>query len=149
MFVFGEGYRWILLGGSGIKKGWEGGGGNDASLHSAIFDAARVRGVLRCYDAIHLVLQWGVTLLVMISLRVKAEKPQKRQRFCSFVLFSFLIPVHHQYKNLPTHYREKKCAELNQAAVSVDEMSPVPTGRLVLEDAINFRFYPGILPQKG
>ena len=28
------------------------GGGNDASLHSAMFDSARVRGVLRCYDAI-------------------------------------------------------------------------------------------------
>ena len=37
------------LGGSRIKKE---GGGNEASLHSAMFDSAQVRGLLRCYDAI-------------------------------------------------------------------------------------------------
>ena len=84
-----------------------------------------------------------------VFLASEARKTSKKTVLCSFVLLSFLIPVHHQHKNLPTHYREKKCAELNQAAVSVNEMSPVPAGRLVLEDAINFRFYPGTLPQKG
>ena len=32
------------------KKG--GGGGNHTSMHSAMFDSARVRGALCCYDAI-------------------------------------------------------------------------------------------------
>ena len=37
------------------------GGGNDASLHSAMFDSARVRGVLSCYDAIDRVVR-GLSL---------------------------------------------------------------------------------------
>ena len=84
------GERSLGLGGSGIEKK---GGGNDASLHSAMFDSARVRGVFRCYDAIDRVVEWAITFLVKSSLRVKAEQSKKRQRFCSFVLFSLPVPV--------------------------------------------------------
>ena len=49
---------WVMVGGS-EKEG--GGDGNDASLHSAMFDSARVRGVLRCYDAIDRVVR-GLSL---------------------------------------------------------------------------------------
>ena len=80
----------IRLGGSGKEKK---GGGNDASLHSAMFDSARVRGVFRCYDAIDRVVEWAITFLVKSSLRVKAEQSKKRQRFCSFVLFPLPVPV--------------------------------------------------------
>ena len=45
-----------VQGGSEKKGSWNkekrGGGGNHASMHSAMFDSARVRGALRCYDAI-------------------------------------------------------------------------------------------------
>ena len=34
---------------------------------------------------------WALTFLVMSSLRVKAKRPQKRQSFCSFVLFFLLL----------------------------------------------------------
>ena len=73
------------------KKG--GGDGNDASLQSAMFDSARVRGVLSVYDAIDRVLEWVITFLVKSSLRVKAEQSKRRQRFCSFVLFFGSLPV--------------------------------------------------------
>ena len=59
--------RSVELGGSGIKKK-RGGGGNDASLRSALFDSARVRGVLRCYDAIDRVGGPAVTFVATSSL---------------------------------------------------------------------------------
>ena len=58
-----------------------------------MFDSARVRGVFRFYDAIDRVVEWAITFLVKSSLRVKAEQSKKRQRFCSFVLFSLPVPV--------------------------------------------------------
>ena len=127
------------------KKG--GGGGSDASLQSAMFDSARVRGGLRCYDAIDRVVEWVITFLVKSSLRVKAEQSQKRQRFCSFVLFSLPVPV--QIRIYQPIFVEKKFAELNQTALSVGDFFLVPSGRLVLEDAINFRFFLGSFFKKG
>ena len=56
----------MSLGGSGIKK--RGGGGNDASMHSAMFDSARVRGALRCYDTINRVEDRAVVFLARSSL---------------------------------------------------------------------------------
>ena len=51
--------------GSGIKKK---GGGNDASMHSAMFDSARVRGALHCYDTIDRVEDRAVVFLARSSL---------------------------------------------------------------------------------
>ena len=129
-----------------MEKKKRGGGGNDASLHSAMFDSARVRGVFRCYDAIDRVVEWAITFLVKSSLRVKAEQSKKRQRFCSFVLFSLPVPV--QIRIHQPIFVKKKC-KLNQTALSVGGIFLVPSGRLVLEDAINFRFFLGLFLKKG
>ena len=112
-----------------------------------MFDSARVRGGLRCYDAIDRVVEWVITFLVKSSLRVKAEQSQNRQRFCSFVLFSLPVPV--QIRIYQPIFVEKKFAELNQTALSVGDFFLVPSGRLVLEDAINFRFFLGSFFKKG
>ena len=133
--------------GSAIKRGGGGGGDNDASLHSVMIDSARVRGVLCCYDAIDRVVEWVITFLVKSSLRVKAEQSQKRQSFCSFVLFSLPVPV--QIRIYQPNFVKKKLAELNQTALSVGEFFLVPSGRIVLEDAINFRFFLGLFLRKG
>ena len=78
----------IWLRGSGIKK--EGGGvGNDASMHSVIFDSARVRGALRCYDAIDRVEDRAVVFLARSSLWVKSERSRRRQRLGSFTFFQY------------------------------------------------------------
>ena len=57
--------RSVRVGGSGIKKK---GGGNDASMRSAMFDSARVRGALRCYDTIDRVEDRAVVFLARSSL---------------------------------------------------------------------------------
>ena len=114
-----------------------------------MFDSARVRGVFRCYDAIDRVVEWAITFLVKSSLRVKAEQSKKRQRFCSFVLFSLPWPVPVQIRIHQPIFVKKKIAELNQAALSVGGIFLVPSGRLVLEDAINFRFFLGLFLKKG
>ena len=67
------------------------GGGNDASLHSAMFDSARVRGVLRCYDAIDRVVRGFSLSLWCLLCEWRQKRPQKRQSFCSFVLFFLLL----------------------------------------------------------
>ena len=79
----------------------------------------------------------ALTFLVMSSLRVQAKRPSKRTVFlffCSSFLTSFEIT---------NHLREKKREELNQTALSVDEFLAC----LVLEDAINFGFFPRTLLQ--
>ena len=76
----------IILGGSGIKKK---GGGNDTSMHSAMFDSARVRGALRCYDTIDRVEDRAVVFLARSSLWVKSERSRKRQRLCSFIFLQY------------------------------------------------------------
>ena len=55
--------------GSGIKK-WLGGGvaTKHRCMHSAMFDSARVRVVLRCYDTIDRVLELAIIFLVKSSL---------------------------------------------------------------------------------
>ena len=84
----------VTLGGSGIEKK---GGGNDASLHSAMFDSARVRGVFRCYDAIDRVdvVEWAITFLVKSSLRVKAQNNLKKDSV--FVLL-FFFPYQFRFR---------------------------------------------------
>ena len=72
-----------------MEKKKRGGGGNDASLHSAMFDSARVRGVFRCYDAIDLVVEWAITFLVKSSLRVKAEQSKKDSVFVLLFFFPY------------------------------------------------------------
>ena len=85
---------------------------------------------------------WALTFLMMFYLRVKAKRPQKRQSFCSFVLF-FLTTF-----ELTNRLREKKRAELNQTALSVDEIllrssgMPRAGGRHQLPV-----FFPRTLPQ--
>ena len=80
-------YRRIAVRGSEIK-----GGVDDASLHSAMFDSARVRGVLRCHDAIDRVEERVAAFLARSSLWVKAERSRRRQHFL-FVHFSIPVPV--------------------------------------------------------
>ena len=91
--------------------------GNNVSLHSAMFDSARVRGVLRCYNVIDRVVDWVITFLVKSPLRLKTERPQKKDSvlFCC----SFLLTSSDWDKNLPTHFREKKRSELYQTAMLV------------------------------
>ena len=72
-----------------------------ATRHRCI--SARVQDVLRCYDTMNR------------SLRMKEKRPRKRQSFCSFVLFLTSF----EFTNF---LREKKQAELNQTALSVDEI---------------------------
>ena len=101
--------------GSAIKRG--GGGDNDASLHSAMFDSARVRGILCCYSAIDRVVEWVITFLVKSSLRVKAEQSQNKQSFCSFVLFSLPVPVQIRISQ-PNFVKKKTCRTKSNGPVS-------------------------------
>ena len=79
---------------------------------------------------------------MMSSLRVKAKRPQIRQSFCSFILF-FLTAF-----EFTDRLREKKSAEVNQTALSVDEIllrasgMPRAGGRHQLPV-----FFPKTLPQ--
>ena len=54
-----------------------------------MFDSARVRGALRCYDAIDRVEDRAVVFLARSSLWVKSERSRRRQRLCSFIFFQY------------------------------------------------------------
>ena len=123
------------------------GGGNDASLHSAMFDSARVRGVFRCYDAIDRVVELAITFLVKSSLRVKAEQSKKRQRFCSFVLFS--LPVAVQIRiHQPIFVKKKNCRTESNGLVSRWNFS-CSFGQARVGGRNQLPVFPGPLPQKG
>ena len=82
-----------------------------------MFDSARVRGGLRCYDAIDRVVEWVITFLVKSSLRAKAEQSQKKTAFLFFC--SFFLTSSGSDKNLPTHFRGKKtCRTKSNGPVS-------------------------------
>ena len=65
--------NWPQLGGSGIKKK---GGGNDASMHSGMFDSARVRGVktLRMHWAVN---QTAGNSFLLVEVYLLAPKKKK------------------------------------------------------------------------
>ena len=107
-------------GGNGIKKR---GGGNDASLHSAMFDSARVRGVLRCYDTIDRVVR-RLSLSLRCLLPNEGKTTSKKRPSFSVPLFFFLTSL--EFTNC---LRKKKRAELNQTALSVDEFLLLASGR--------------------
>ena len=112
-----------------------------------MFDSARVRGGLRCYDAIDRVVEWVITFLVKSSLRVKEEQSQKRQRFCSFVLFSLPVPV--QIRIYQPIFVEKKLAELNQTALSVGDFFSCSFGQARVGGRHQLPVFPGLILQKG
>ena len=128
-------FIFLWLGGSGIEKN---GGGNDASMHSAMFDSARVRGALRCYDTIDRVEDRAVVFFARSSLWVKSERSRKRQRLCSFIFFN-TSPS--SGKNLRARSREKKRVELNQTARLVGDIYTDLRVDLAMTGAINVRFF--------
>ena len=71
------------------------GGCNDASMHvhSAMFDSARVRGALRCYDAIDRGEDRAVVFLARSSLWVKSERSRRRRVY----VLSFIFQCQSQF----------------------------------------------------
>ena len=139
--------RMVEVGGSGIKE--EGGGGGGGQRHIAAFcnvwlsSGSRRSLLIRRYRSCRTV---GCHFPGDVSsLPVKAERPQKRQGFCSFLISAG------SDKNSPTHFHEKKkkTCRTNQTALSVREILLVLSGRLVLEDTIYSRFFLGLFLKKG
>ena len=88
-----------------------------------MFDSAQVRGVLRCYDAIDRVMR-GLPLSLRCLLSEWRQNDVKKKDSLSVPLFFFLISFEFTYR-----LREKKRAELNQTALSVDEILLRASGR--------------------
>ena len=109
-------------------------------MHSAMFDSARVRGALRCYDAIDRVEDRAVVFLARSSLWVKSERSRRRQRLC----FHFFFNTSPSSGNkLRARSREKKPVELNQTALLVGDIYSDLRVDLAMTGAINVRFFFG------
>ena len=82
------------------------GGGNDASLHSAMFDSARARGVLRCYDGIDRVVR-GLSLSLWCLLCEWRQNGLQKDSlsvplFCFLATFEFTNRLHEKKKTCRT-----------------------------------------------
>ena len=111
-----------------------------------MFDSARVRGALRCYDAIDRVEDRAVVFLARSSLWVKSERSWRGQHLCSFIFFN-TSPS--SGKNIRARSREKKPVELNQTALLVDDIYSDLRVDLAMTGAINVRFFLWTFLQKG
>ena len=132
----------VRIGGNGIEKR------GVATTHRCILRCLTQLGfeAFSVATMLSIALWSGLSLsLWSCSLRVKAEQSKKRLRFCSFVLFFLPVPVQIRIHQ-PIFVQ--KIAELNQTALSVGEIFLVPSGRLVLEEAINVRIFLGLFLKK-